>query len=340
MSIFNVSLTFLIFHCAFAELRSQLSKNQVSLIQQLLHEFGGIKLSFESLSQQFPENEIFFSLLNPEESVPLIELGRRENLISLSIAEENLSKIWETELKGFVQLYFRQDETGNLVVETDNDGQRSDCVSNEISKRIKDGQFKVLIHPNVSVNVTMSMTNSFKTQKSCEKADEVFVNETKSVGDNGKAKHLEHYCEYSGLFYASGSTFQPGACERCRCSDGAIACTFESPVPCDDSTPEWLRGCCPKVHQTDFCSPSPCGSDANCTNLIDRADCVCQEGFTGDGITCADVDECQFDEAAREQLGGCLVGTICVNTPGSFRCDCLPGHQRIDDRNCLDVLRI
>ncbi|KAK0396896.1 hypothetical protein QR680_001901 [Steinernema hermaphroditum] len=63
-------------------------------------------------------------------------------------------------------------------------------------------------------------------------------------------------------------------------------------------------------------------------------------GFFGNGTLCYDVDECIWDENAKEQLGGCQLGTMCINLPGAFKCDCLPGYQRLDDRNCLDVIRI
>ena len=45
-----------------------------------------------------------------------------------------------------------------------------------------------------------------------------------------------------------------------------------------------------------------------------------------------DIDECQ-------QVGGrhghhCSDNTVCVNLEGSYRCDCLPGHSRLDSYEC------
>ncbi|VIO87327.1 conserved hypothetical protein [Brugia malayi] len=40
----------------------------------------------------------------------------------------------------------------------------------------------------------------------------------------------------------------------------------------------------------------------------------------------------------------CLVivfpsGAMCINLAGSFKCECLPGYQKLDDRS-MDVMRV
>ncbi len=47
-----------------------------------------------------------------------------------------------------------------------------------------------------------------------------------------------------------------------------------------------------------------------------------------DGSTCIDVDECV-------EVGRCLNGN-CVNTEGSFSCDCFVGYEGDDDGSCRD----
>ncbi|XP_075703255.1 protein kinase C-binding protein NELL1-like, partial [Rhinoderma darwinii] len=32
----------------------------------------------------------------------------------------------------------------------------------------------------------------------------------------------------------------------------------------------------------------------------------------------------------------CQANTVCVNLPGSYRCDCLPGYTRVDDFSCTE----
>uniref|UniRef100_A0A8D0LAE2 Nidogen-1 n=1 Tax=Sphenodon punctatus TaxID=8508 RepID=A0A8D0LAE2_SPHPU len=47
--------------------------------------------------------------------------------------------------------------------------------------------------------------------------------------------------------------------------------------------------------------------------------CTCLAGFSGDGRSCADVDECQQDR--------CHPDAFCYNTPGSFSCQCKAGYR-------------
>uniref|UniRef100_A0A8B9L2A0 Nidogen 1 n=1 Tax=Astyanax mexicanus TaxID=7994 RepID=A0A8B9L2A0_ASTMX len=53
--------------------------------------------------------------------------------------------------------------------------------------------------------------------------------------------------------------------------------------------------------------------------------CECAAGFTGDGRTCQDVDEC------RENHQICGPHAICNNQPGTFRCECMEGFQFASD---------
>ena len=80
-------------------------------------------------------------------------------------------------------------------------------------------------------------------------------------------------------------------------------------------------------------------SSAICTNTIGGFNCSCTNGFTGDGINCSsmtlyysfmigdhkysfnmvDIDECELG------IDDCHPNATCVDTVGSFECNCDPG---------------
>ncbi|XP_056442683.1 nidogen-1-like [Gadus chalcogrammus] len=57
--------------------------------------------------------------------------------------------------------------------------------------------------------------------------------------------------------------------------------------------------------------------------------CECSTGFSGDGRTCYDVDEC------RAAPPVCGRDSVCTNQQGSFRCDCPDGFLPGDHNTCI-----
>ena len=81
---------------------------------------------------------------------------------------------------------------------------------------------------------------------------------------------------------------------------------------------------------TDYCAQSPCSPLATCTNAANSAFCACNAGYAGDGINCADVNECLTSN------GGCDVNAVCTNTAGGRTCACNAGFTG-SGTSCADV---
>ncbi|XP_078490971.1 uncharacterized protein LOC100183276 [Ciona intestinalis] len=77
------------------------------------------------------------------------------------------------------------------------------------------------------------------------------------------------------------------------------------------------------------CFGMHCGVNSDC---VRSHGCVCQRGFETEPLTqqCVDIDECH--PTRRD----CPSNTVCVNTAGSFSCECTSGFQRFAS-DCSDI---
>ncbi|TRY95883.1 hypothetical protein DNTS_021408 [Danionella cerebrum] len=83
-------------------------------------------------------------------------------------------------------------------------------------------------------------------------------------------------------------------------------------VPCSGQQQAGLQETRPSK-----CGPGICFTPDLCIEKSDGVDCApCPEGYTGDGVHCEDVDECQ--------LNPCFSSVRCVNTVPGFRCEMCP----------------
>ena len=69
-----------------------------------------------------------------------------------------------------------------------------------------------------------------------------------------------------------------------------------------------------------------CDESAVCSDTIGSYHCICNSGFTGDGKTCFDINECQSTP--------CHENATCNNTEGSFLCQCHSGFVG-DGMSCI-----
>ena len=65
-----------------------------------------------------------------------------------------------------------------------------------------------------------------------------------------------------------------------------------------------------------------CDVNSICTDNIGSYDCSCNTGYSGDGFSCEDVDECN----ETNPMHNCNVNADCLNTVGSFMCTCRAGY--------------
>ncbi|KAG8558187.1 hypothetical protein GDO81_016896, partial [Engystomops pustulosus] len=78
----------------------------------------------------------------------------------------------------------------------------------------------------------------------------------------------------------------------------------------------------------DFCSR--CSSNANCKKDVLDYTCVCKDGFSGDGYSCYDINECYYWPSP------CGYYAYCINTYGSYNCVCSSGFIS-ENNTCIDI---
>ncbi|XP_058271845.1 collagen and calcium-binding EGF domain-containing protein 1 [Hemibagrus wyckioides] len=124
------------------------------------------------------------------------------------------------------------------------------------------------------------------------------------------------------------------------CSENNIATTK---YPCVKSTGEvttcYRKKCCGGFkfvlgqcipEDYDVCADAPC--EQQCTDHFGRVVCTCYPGYRYDRDRhrnrlkpyCLDIDECSSKNET-------VCSQICINTPGSYRCDCDPGFYLEDN---------
>ena len=63
-----------------------------------------------------------------------------------------------------------------------------------------------------------------------------------------------------------------------------------------------------------------------CANSPGSFSCNCKEGFSGDGINCSDINECNFNPCGNR--------SVCNNIVGSYTCSCEKGTRRLENGVC------
>ncbi|KAI1288258.1 Fibulin-1 [Halotydeus destructor] len=155
---------------------------------------------------------------------------------------------------------------------------------------------------------------------------------TKTCVDIDECERGEHSCwEDERCVYNDGSF----TCEPIQCDMGLIAVNGRCDTPQCPSGFHYdeILGTC---EDDDECLTNPCSKNEVCRNNVGGY--ICEPRFNcPDGMRpniyfqgCVDIDECQDNKDA------CKSNETCVNTHGSFHCDCARGFE-MKDGVCQDM---
>ncbi|CAH3183305.1 unnamed protein product, partial [Porites lobata] len=118
---------------------------------------------------------------------------------------------------------------------------------------------------------------------------------------------------------------------ECKNIKGSYKCVCKRGINTGKYTTEHFKICLLKYE----CKTGQhnCHDDAYCTNTKCSFTCTCKPGYTGDGVNCADINEC---ETGNNQ---CDPDTsLCVNTKGSCKCVCKSGFSKSGhEHKCTDI---
>ncbi|XP_037359235.1 nidogen-2 isoform X1 [Talpa occidentalis] len=93
----------------------------------------------------------------------------------------------------------------------------------------------------------------------------------------------------------------------------------------DDSAPAPVNPCYDGSHTCDTTARCLPGTGVDYT-------CECASGYQGTGRSCVDVNECATG------FHRCGPNSVCINLPGSYRCECRSGYEFADDRHtCIMI---
>ena len=84
-------------------------------------------------------------------------------------------------------------------------------------------------------------------------------------------------------------------------------------------------------HTNEQCICNSCDPNATCATTAGVTTCSCNAGFSGDGNTCENVNECDTNN------GDCHADATCNDLPGSHTCECNGGYTGDGITTCSDV---
>eukprot|EP00933_Yihiella_yeosuensis_P021663 TRINITY_DN17115_c0_g1_i1.p1 TRINITY_DN17115_c0_g1~~TRINITY_DN17115_c0_g1_i1.p1 ORF type:complete len:1176 (+),score=181.49 TRINITY_DN17115_c0_g1_i1:77-3604(+) len=118
----------------------------------------------------------------------------------------------------------------------------------------------------------------------------------------------------------------------CKNSDGSFDCIC-GPGWSDMTMTSSGVAACKNVDECKNGTHNCAGANrSNCSDTVGSFQCTCNEGYTGNGTHCDDVNECVINRCDK------IPGARCDNTVGSFECNCGAGWvQDNSTKKCVNV---
>ncbi|XP_033106654.1 fibrillin-1-like [Anneissia japonica] len=217
-----------------------------------------------------------------------------------------------------------------------------DCTDAQLSQNCKNGGFVgkncACVCPNgivgdlcqsVASSITSSECASVSGQVAPEGATVSLTFETFNIEDDSYCFWDQLYIRYNGAYFDTGPYY-------CGTSlEGITITSSGNVILLDFNSDDWWTepGFRAEYYfvDDDECDlqTHECDANAQCENTIGSYDCTCNEGYSGDGFECTDINEC-------DQTNQCDTNAECANTAGSYDCTCNDGYEG-DGSQCTDI---
>ncbi|WP_437765949.1 FG-GAP-like repeat-containing protein [Sorangium sp. So ce281] len=137
---------------------------------------------------------------------------------------------------------------------------------------------------------------------------------------------------FSSLLFASCTSAGPSVADGDDNEDAGGQGCLAVNAPCDPTVPccdglTCQSGTCTDVNECALGTDS-CDANATCIDASGSFTCACDAGYSGDGVTCTNIDECAESP--------CQNGGTCIDGINSYTCACLPGFTGDNCETAID----
>uniref|UniRef100_A0A803JTA1 Uncharacterized protein n=2 Tax=Xenopus tropicalis TaxID=8364 RepID=A0A803JTA1_XENTR len=102
-----------------------------------------------------------------------------------------------------------------------------------------------------------------------------------------------------------------------------------------DACPNGMTGDGIQCADIDECYLNISSCEQICNNIPERYSCSCMEGYQ---VNQTNSSKCEdIDECSNSTIYPCANNTVCINTPGSYSCQCMQGYQGNPTLLCVDI---